>query len=233
MALGYATANKTAGLGGTFILNFNGPDPRAYFPSTYSYVLAQTTGWSPTKGAALGQFLCFDVGQGQSVAAQLGYAPLSAAVVAISVSAITQIPGAPTAAQCTAGAPAPPPAPVIVPQSGTGSSGSKGGATPTGKASGTTGTTVAGSTVVTDANGNVVAVLPPSGSCTTTANGSCADNAAAVIAGTPSSATTIQSVPGPGGGPSNEQVLSSLLEGAALCAVGLAVVGSRKGAGKS
>ena len=42
-----------------------GPDPRAYFPSTYSYVLAQTAGFDAGKGATLGQFLCYAVSQGQ------------------------------------------------------------------------------------------------------------------------------------------------------------------------
>ena len=46
-------ATRTRPGNGTFQLAFNGPDPSAYFPSTYSYILAQTTGFDPGKGATL------------------------------------------------------------------------------------------------------------------------------------------------------------------------------------
>jgi phosphate transport system substrate-binding protein len=106
VALGYATPRGN----GTFQLAFNGPDPRAYFPSTYSYVLAQTAGFDPSKGATLGHFLCYAVSQGQADAPQLRYARLSSALVNIAINAIVQIPGAPSAANCpVAGAPPPPP----------------------------------------------------------------------------------------------------------------------------
>ena len=111
VALGYA---QTRG-NGTFQLAFNGPDPRAYFPSTYSYVLAQTTGFDPGKGATLGQFLCYAVSKGQVIAPQLRYARLSSVLVNIAIDAIVQIPGAPPAAHCpVAGAPPPPPPPPVV-----------------------------------------------------------------------------------------------------------------------
>ncbi len=107
-ALAYATGRGD----GTFILNFTGPDPNAYFPSTYSYVLAQTTGFDRAKGAALGQFLCYAVSEGQVIAPQLRYARLSKPLVDIAINAISHIPGAPPANQCfVAGAPAPPPLP--------------------------------------------------------------------------------------------------------------------------
>jgi phosphate transport system substrate-binding protein len=110
-ALGYAQKRGN----GTFQLAFNGPDPRAYFPSTYSYVLAQTTGFDPGKGATLAKFLCYAVSQGQVVAPQLRYARLSSVLVNIAIDAIVRIPGAPPAAQCpVAGAPPPPPPPSIV-----------------------------------------------------------------------------------------------------------------------
>jgi len=106
VALGYATARGN----GTFQLAFNGPDPRAYFPSTYSYVLAQTAGFDPSKGATLGRFLCYAVTEGQADAPQLRYARLSSVLVNIAINAIVQIPGAPSAASCPiAGAPPPPP----------------------------------------------------------------------------------------------------------------------------
>lgn len=101
---------------GTFSLDFNeksGADVRAYNPSTYSYVLAQTGGFDTGRGSTLGRFLCYAIGAGQVRASALLYAPLSAAVQAIGEAAIVQIPGAPNAAQCLQGAPpAPPPPPL-------------------------------------------------------------------------------------------------------------------------
>ncbi len=110
VALGYATGR----VDGTFDLNFTGADPRAYFPSTYSYVLAQTTGFDPGKGAALAQFLCYAVSAGQVIAPRLRYARLSAPLVNIAIGAIVQIPGAPSKDSCfVEGAPAPPPLPGV------------------------------------------------------------------------------------------------------------------------
>ncbi len=48
-ALAYATQLDN----GTHKLNFNGIGPNVYNPSTYSYLLARTTGWNPAKGAVL------------------------------------------------------------------------------------------------------------------------------------------------------------------------------------
>ena len=122
VALGYAIGRSD----GTFSLHFDGPDPRAYFPSTYSYVLAQTTAWDPAKGATLSRFLCYAVSKGQEIGPQLRYARLSTVLVNLAISKIVQIPGAPSAAQCpVAGSAAPPPPPVIVggPGAGTGGPG--------------------------------------------------------------------------------------------------------------
>ena len=105
VALGYAHAVDRDG---TFILNFTGPDPRAYFPSTYSYVLAQTAGFDAGKGAALGKFLCYAVSQGQVIAPQLRYARLSAPLVKLAIGAIARIPGAPAADKCFIGTAQPP-----------------------------------------------------------------------------------------------------------------------------
>jgi hypothetical protein len=108
IALGYATPVGN----GTFQLHFNGSDPNSYFPSTYSYILGQTAGFDASKGATLGQFLCYAVSAGQVAAPQLGYARLSAPLVEIAENAIAQIPGAPPKASCfAAGAPPPPPPP--------------------------------------------------------------------------------------------------------------------------
>lgn len=126
VALGYAIPNND----GTFALRFSGPDPRAYFPSTYSYVLAQTTGWDPAKGATLSQFLCYAVSKGQEIGPSLRYARLSQVLVTLAVSQISKIPGSPPAAQCpvAGSAPAPPP-PVIVggPGGGSGPAAGNGG----------------------------------------------------------------------------------------------------------
>jgi hypothetical protein len=108
IALGYATGRPD----GTFTLNFTGPDPRAYFPSTYSYILAQTAGFDAGKGAALSQFLCYAVSAGQVIAPDLRYARLSKPLVDIAINAISKIPGAPPSNKCfVAGAPPPPGAP--------------------------------------------------------------------------------------------------------------------------
>ena len=106
IALSYAKANSL----GTFDLDFTGPSADAYFPSTYSYVLAPTTTNGPTNAGAdatLAAFLCYAVGQGQNDAARETYAPLSAAVTQLSVQAIQAIPGAPAASGCGLGGPAP------------------------------------------------------------------------------------------------------------------------------
>jgi phosphate transport system substrate-binding protein len=95
---------------GTFKLAFNGPDARAYFPSTYSYILAQTTGYDAAKGAVLSRFLCYAVSKGQANAPALRYARLSSELENIAIDAIARIPGAPSKASCpVAGAPPPPP----------------------------------------------------------------------------------------------------------------------------
>jgi hypothetical protein len=104
VALGYSTTASD----GTYILNFQGPDPRSYFPSTFSYVLAQTTGADPAKGATLAKFLCYSVSAGQANAPALGYAPLSADNIQAAISKIALIPGAPPQNQCAVSA-APPP----------------------------------------------------------------------------------------------------------------------------
>ena len=95
---------------GTFNLDFTGPNPGAYFPSTYSYILAPVSTNAPASAGgdqSMAEFLCYAVGQGQNDAARLLYAPLSREVTAISVQAIEAIPGAPPASQCGIGGPAP------------------------------------------------------------------------------------------------------------------------------
>lgn len=91
IALSYATLNSL----GTFDLNFTGSNPAAYFPSTYSYILAPTTTNATVDAGAdatLAQFLCYAVGAGQQDAPRLRYAPLSQQVTQLSVAAIDSIP---------------------------------------------------------------------------------------------------------------------------------------------
>jgi phosphate transport system substrate-binding protein len=114
VALAYAQPRGN----GTFILNFSGSDPTAYFPSTYSYFIAQTTGFPADKGEVLARYLCYAVTKGQRVelTKELGYARLSAPLVDIARDGISKIPGAPPWDQCKVdSAPPPPAATTVVP----------------------------------------------------------------------------------------------------------------------
>ena len=61
---------------GTHQLNFAGAGPHVYNPSTYSYLLTPTTGWSPAKGDTMSQFVDYVLTLGQQVAPSFGYASL-------------------------------------------------------------------------------------------------------------------------------------------------------------
>jgi phosphate transport system substrate-binding protein len=103
-------ADATTDPDGAIDPDFANPDPDAYLPATYSYVIAPTTTDAPTSAGAdqtLAQFLCYDVGQGQSDATRLDYAPLSPAVTADAVQAIEQIPGSPAPSACVDTTPTP------------------------------------------------------------------------------------------------------------------------------
>jgi ABC-type phosphate transport system substrate-binding protein len=104
IALGYAEARAN----GTFALRYDGADPRAYFPSTYSYVIAQTSGFDPAKGAVLGTFLNYAVTAGQRNVEELSYSRLSTILVNLALDKVQQIPGAPPRPTDLAGAPPPP-----------------------------------------------------------------------------------------------------------------------------
>jgi ABC-type phosphate transport system substrate-binding protein len=112
VALSYAQPRGN----GTFILNFTGPDPTAYFPSTYSYIIAQTTGFPADKGEVLARFLCYAVTKGQrlDLTKELGYARLSQPLVDIARDGISKIPGAPPWDSCKVDSAAAPPAPTTV-----------------------------------------------------------------------------------------------------------------------
>jgi hypothetical protein len=106
--LSYSTPIPDPTANGAFILNFTGPDPSAYVPATYSYVLAQTGGWAADKGATLGAFLCYAVGKGQDIMPALRYASLSSELEAIARTNISRIPGAPSADDCASSGSPPP-----------------------------------------------------------------------------------------------------------------------------
>ena len=69
-ALAYATQLAN----GTHQLNFNGVGPNVYNPSTYSYLLTQTTGWQPAKGAVMSGFVNYALTLGQQESPRFGYA---------------------------------------------------------------------------------------------------------------------------------------------------------------
>lgn len=97
-ALAYATQNAN----GTHQLNFNGVGPHVYNPSTYSYLLTPTTGWSPAKGDTLSQFVDYVLTLGQQSAPSFGYASLGLSLEQYGVNAVQKnVPGAvpPTAAE--------------------------------------------------------------------------------------------------------------------------------------
>jgi phosphate transport system substrate-binding protein len=71
-ALAYATQLPA----GIHELDFNGLGPNVYNPSTYSYLLTPTTGWSSAKGQTMSQLLDYALTLGQELAPSFGFAPL-------------------------------------------------------------------------------------------------------------------------------------------------------------
>jgi phosphate transport system substrate-binding protein len=97
-ALAYATQQAN----GTHVLNFNGVGPHVYNPSTYSYLLTPTTGWSAAKGQTMSEFVNFVLTLGQQAAPTFGYASLGLSLEQYGINAVTtNVPGsvAPTAAE--------------------------------------------------------------------------------------------------------------------------------------
>jgi ABC-type phosphate transport system substrate-binding protein len=87
---------------GTHQLNFNGLGPHVYNPSTYSYLLTPTTGWSASKGDTMSQFVNYVLTLGQQTAPSFGYASLGLSLEQYGVTAVQHnVPGAvaPTAAE--------------------------------------------------------------------------------------------------------------------------------------
>ena len=90
-ALAYATQNAD----GSQDLNFDGLGPHVYNPSTYSYLLTPTTGWSASKGATLSQFVNYALTIGQQRATEIGYASLGLSLEQYGVNEVGHdVPGA-------------------------------------------------------------------------------------------------------------------------------------------
>ncbi len=221
VALGYASGQAD----GTFRLNYTGPDPRAYFPSTYSYVIAQTNGFDPAKGRVLSTFLNYAVTAGQRRAEPLAYARLSTVLVNLALDSITRIPGAPPRPTDLFGAPPPPDV-----AGGGGGAGAAGGG-PAGGGGGVAGANGPG------AGGSGPTGDGPGGTTATDAEVAAAEEAAAAEAAQADAAgagneealsdeealaqgaarvTSDKVATGPG----NREVLFTLLQGAALVAIG-------------
>ncbi len=90
-ALAFATTNAD----GTQKLNFRAPGAALYNPSSYSYLIAPTTGFSPEKGKTIAAYVQYSVLDGQKKANSLGYAALPTNLVALALNAAQKIPGAP------------------------------------------------------------------------------------------------------------------------------------------
>jgi ABC-type phosphate transport system substrate-binding protein len=90
-ALAYATQLPN----GTHVLNFNGIGAHVYNPSTYSYLLTPTTGWSTSKGATMSSYVNYVLTLGQQEAPKFGYASLGLSLEQYGVNAVTlDVPGA-------------------------------------------------------------------------------------------------------------------------------------------
>jgi len=98
-ALQHATLNKdlTENLLGVY----NAPERNAYPLASYSYLITQTTGFDPAKGAVLGQWINYIACAGQQEAAPLGYSPLPRNLIADDFAAVQRIPGAPASPAIT------------------------------------------------------------------------------------------------------------------------------------
>jgi phosphate transport system substrate-binding protein len=101
-ALKHVTLNRdlTQNLMGAY----NAPEANAYPLASYSYLITQTTGFGPAKGAVLGKWIIYIACAGQREAVPLGYAPLTPNLVKDVFSAVRRIPGAPKPPPLTASA---------------------------------------------------------------------------------------------------------------------------------
>ena len=90
-ALAYATQQDN----GTHVLDFNGLGPNVYNPSTYSYLLTRTTGWSAAKGDTMSQYVNYVLTLGQQEAPKFGYASLGLSLERYGIdTVVANVPGA-------------------------------------------------------------------------------------------------------------------------------------------
>ena len=98
-AVNVATALQHARFNGDNTQNLSGvyvaPEANAYPMSSYSYMIAQTSGFDPAKGAVYGRWLIYIACGGQREAAPLGYSPLPPVLIQNVFDAEHRIPGAP------------------------------------------------------------------------------------------------------------------------------------------
>ena len=88
-ALSYATQLSD----GTHNLNFNPPAENAYNPSTYSYLLARTTGFDAAKGGTLTKFANYALTIGQTEAGKLKYASIGRNLINFGLELLKKVPG--------------------------------------------------------------------------------------------------------------------------------------------
>ncbi len=90
-ALAYASQQAN----GTHTLDFNGVGPNVYNPSTYSYLLAQTTNGDPNKGAVLSGYVNYALTLGQTASPTFGYASLGLSLEQFGIDEVEKyVPGA-------------------------------------------------------------------------------------------------------------------------------------------
>jgi hypothetical protein len=90
-ALAYATQLPN----GTHKLNFGGMGPHVYNPSTYSYLLTPTTGWTASKGAVMSAFVNYALTLGQQQAPSFDYASLGLSLEQFGITEVkSDVPGA-------------------------------------------------------------------------------------------------------------------------------------------
>ena len=84
-ALAYATQLPN----GTHQLNFGGVGPHVYNPSTYSYLLSPTKGWSCSKGTTMSEFVNYALTLGQQKSPTFFYASLGLSLERYGITSVT------------------------------------------------------------------------------------------------------------------------------------------------
>ncbi len=84
-------SDRTQNLSRVYVYNH----PDTYPISSYSYLISETKGFDPAKGAVLGRFMIYMACEGQQSAEILGYSPLPPNLVEAVFDAVRNIPGAP------------------------------------------------------------------------------------------------------------------------------------------